>query len=164
MKKQDVRGVAEFFNESLIRGASAYTNRNVQTSARNIKEQERNFSAAKKYGFRFVAIDHGAKKVVGSCSFHFGLHGRTVHSGVAGWSVHPDYRRMGIATRLLRATIQEAKALGYERIEAEAAVGNSASVRLAEKCGFKIEGRKRKAMVLDNGKYEDVYVLGRLLR
>jgi len=38
-----------------------------------------------------------------------------------------------------------------------------ASLRVAEKLGFKIEGKKEKGLLLDNGKYEDVYILGKLL-
>jgi len=53
---------------------------------------------------------------------------------------------------------------GFKRAEAEIAVPNKASVKIAQKTGFKIEGRKEKSFLLDNGKYVDGYIVGKVLR
>ena len=42
--------------------------------------------------------------------------------------------------------------------------GNTASMKLAERCGFKLEGIKRNGLVLDDGTYMDVYVYGMLIQ
>jgi RimJ/RimL family protein N-acetyltransferase len=34
---------------------------------------------------------------------------------------------------------------------------------MALKCGFKIEGIKKKAMLMDDGKYIDTYIVGKIL-
>jgi len=77
--------------------------------------------------------------------------------------VHPDYQGRGIATKLLKALLVEAKKKGLKRAEAECAVANVASWKLAKKCGFKIEGKKIKALITDDGKSIDTYIVGRLL-
>ena len=70
----------------------------------------------------------------------------------------------GIGTKLLKKTISKASKTGFERVEAEVAKGNKASIKLAERCGFKLEGIKRKGLILDDGTYMDVYVYGMLIQ
>ena len=60
--------------------------------------------------------------------------------------------------------MKEAKRKGFRRIEAEAAVENAGSVKLAKKCGLKIEGRKKAGLLLDDGRYVDTYIFGKILR
>ena len=76
---------------------------------------------------------------------------------------YPDYARRGIATKLLRATIREAKRKGYKRLEAEAAVENVPSVKSAKKFGFKVEGRRKAGLISDNGRYVDTYIFSKAL-
>jgi RimJ/RimL family protein N-acetyltransferase len=71
---------------------------------------------------------------------------------------------MGIATKLVEATLKEAQRRGFTRAEAEAAVKNTASVKLAVRCGFKIEGKRKNGLLLDDGKYADTYLFGKILR
>ena len=77
--------------------------------------------------------------------------------------VHPDYTGKGIATALLKGVIQEARKRGIKRIEAEAALENKASVNLAKRCGFKIEGKRKKGLLTDNWRYIDTYLFGKIL-
>jgi RimJ/RimL family protein N-acetyltransferase len=51
--------------------------------------------------------------------------------------------------------------LGLYRVEYQWGDGNAASARVAEKCGFPCEGRKRSAWVAD-GRRVDVLVAARL--
>jgi len=68
-----------------------------------------------------------------------------------------------IATKLVNRMIIEAKKNGIRKLEAESAVDNIASVRLAKKLGFVIEGTKKSALKVGN-KYVDSYILGKILK
>jgi len=74
-----------------------------------------------------------------------------------GYQIYRDEDRgKGYSTEALRiftAYIFEAKQVN--RLEIEVSVGNIASRKVAEKCGFKYEGLKRQA-VYNKGKYNDI--------
>ncbi|MDI6737631.1 MAG: GNAT family protein [Nanoarchaeota archaeon] len=134
-----------------------------------IKYTKKKFGQLKKAIFSkqdivfFVAEDTEKKKIAGVSNYSFRKGSRLRHSIDMGWSIHPYYIQKGIGTRLLNAILEHAKKNGYKRAEAEAAVENKASVKLALRCGFKIEGRKKKALLLDDGRMIDTYVFGKLL-
>ncbi|MCT7354704.1 GNAT family N-acetyltransferase [Streptomyces sp. 15-116A] len=69
--------------------------------------------------------------------------------GVArvGYWVFPEARGQGVATRALLLTAHWALAeLGLHRLELDHAVGHDASCRIAERCGFRLEGTMRGAI------------------
>ncbi len=70
------------------------------------------------------------------------------------------HRRRGL---LVKKDDVIAERLELKRLEAEMVAKNTASVRLAEKFGFKREGTKRKAFLSDDGKYLNTYIYGELL-
>jgi len=55
---------------------------------------------------------------------------------IATLAVHPDLRRRGIATRLLRAALSEARRRGASRATLEVREGNHAARAMYEKYGF----------------------------
>ncbi len=56
----------------------------------------------------------------------------------AGWSFTPEWHGRGIATEALRATLAWAEtALGHDHFVCVISPDNVASIRVAEKCGFK---------------------------
>jgi ribosomal protein S18 acetylase RimI-like enzyme len=77
----------------------------------------------------------GDKKIIG-----------TVVGGYDGWrgwiyrlGVHPDFRRKGIASKLLAEVIRRLYAKGARRIRANIVKGNEPSVRTFHKAGFSTE-------------------------
>jgi len=116
---------------------------------------------AMKNGSTLIALD--GKKVAGLCIYITHKFSKTQHRAECGWFVRKSYMNKGIATMLVEALIKDAKKRKLKRLDAESSVNNMASLRVAEKLGFKIEGKKEKGLLLDNGKYEDVYILGKLL-
>lgn len=57
-------------------------------------------------------------------------------------AVMPDYRRQGIATRLLNVVDGFSSTQGCERSELEVNVCNSPAVELYKKCGYEIAGTR----------------------
>lgn len=112
-------------------------------------------------GSTIIALDKNL--IVGLALFTVNKFSKTQHRAECGWFVRKSYMKQGIATKLVKELIKEAKKKGLRRLEAESAVSNEASLRLAEKLGFEKEGIKQKALMLDNGKLEDTYILGRIL-
>ncbi|MEM4330894.1 MAG: GNAT family N-acetyltransferase [Candidatus Pacearchaeota archaeon] len=160
-KFSDAKKVAEMIKEDLERKNFLYTLNNKPWSEEKIKgidEQYKN-----KEGIFVLAFDKKTKKVVGSVSFTYKEEGRIRHIGGCAWFVHPDYQGRGIGTTPLKEIIKKAKKIGLKRLEAEAVGTNKPSWELALKCGFKIEGKKKKAFLTDDGKYINLYVLGRVL-
>lgn len=102
-------------------------------------------------------------KVIGLSLYSINNFSKMQHRAECGWFVLERYSNNGVATRLVNMLIKYAKKSNLKRLDAEIAVNNKASLRVAEKNGFKIEGRKANALLLEDGTFEDVYVIGRLL-
>ncbi|UQU63909.1 GNAT family N-acetyltransferase [Couchioplanes caeruleus] len=84
-------------------------------------------------------------------------------AGEVGFFVAPAARGRGYATTALTAACRWGfEALGLERIQWRAEVGNDASRRVAQKAGFTMEGLLRRALVT-GGTRRDCWI-GSLLR
>jgi len=160
-RKIDAKGFVDSWNQSFRRGHLKYTATQLR-SEKEIEKFRKRYSESKKNEFVFVAVAD-KNSIVGTCGFSARERGRTRHRGEIGWMVHHDYVGRGIATRLLGAVLKEAKRRGFKRVEAEIAVANLASVRLAKRFGFHLEGRRKAGIVLDTGRYLDTYIFGRVL-
>ena len=57
-----------------------------------------------------------------------------------GYAVAPVWRGQGVATRAVTALLGELAAQGVWRVQAETAVGNPASGRVLDRCGFRRVG------------------------
>lgn len=80
------------------------------------------------------------------------------HVGVLGMGIIKAYRGQGLGSSLLTAVIKGAWNYGFKRLELEVYHDNEAAVRLYEKHGFELEGRKRYARYLD-GAYQDILIM-----
>lgn len=76
-----------------------------------------------------------------------------------GYWVAPWARGRGLATAALTGVRQEAEQQGFVRIDWHAIAGNLASVRVAQRAGFTIEGTRRCAMI-HRGRLVDAVVGG----
>ena len=63
-----------------------------------------------------------------------------------GYWLFVEARGRGIATRIVRALVEDAHARGIARVEAHVRIDNKASERVLERAGFKREGVKRKLL------------------
>lgn len=72
--------------------------------------------------------------------------------------IHPDYQHQGLGQFLMQALLTAAKDRGLERATLEVRDSNTAALKLYEKFGFKVAGR-RKRYYQDTG--EDALILWR---
>ena len=132
-------------------------------TSNDVKMFNKLYSKPRKNEFGFVAIDNKKNTIIGACTFGSSSTGRASHVGEVGCGVHLDYFRIGVATKLLKAILKEAKERGFIKVDAEVARNNIASIKLVKRCGFVLEGTKRRGLLLDSGKYEDMCMFGKIL-
>ncbi len=161
-KAGDEDDVAKMFKLGLKRGLFKYTGTSKYTKEKYLKLKKTLKNPPPNH-VMIVAYDKAEQRVVGMADFKHSTKGRLKHRADMGWSVHPNYHKQGIGTALLKELVKAAKKKGLKRLEAEIAVKNIGSLKIAEKNGFKIEGRKKRGLVLDNGRYCDTVIVGRLL-
>lgn len=161
-KLSDAKSIDQFRKEALASKKWIYTTTN-KYNKKKFEKLKKNLGSKKPEMKMFIAIDTTENKVVGTTSYHFSRTGRMQHVARFGWGIHPEYEGRGICTKLLKFALEKAKNKSFKRAEAEIAVSNKGSIKVASKCGFKIEGRKEKALRTDEGKYVDLYVVGKIL-
>ncbi len=162
-EKGDGRGVIRCFNSGMIRGINKYTGSNTLSKPADAKALDKQYIESRRSNFGFVGLNPQDNKIIGACFFSARPEGRTKHRGEVSCGVDPNYLMQGVGTKLLKKTIDKATKSGFTRVEVEVAEGNIASIKLAERCGFKKEGVKRRGLILDDGTYMDVYVYGKLI-
>ncbi|WP_420642629.1 GNAT family N-acetyltransferase [Candidatus Leptofilum sp.] len=93
---------------------------------------------------RFVAQSEGGE-IVGWAALS-PVSSRCVYAGVAEVSVYvaPTVWGQGVGKRLLQALVDSSEAAGIWMLQASIFPENEASVKLHEKCGFRIVGRREK--------------------
>jgi ribosomal protein S18 acetylase RimI-like enzyme len=75
---------------------------------------------------------------------------------IKGLSVSPAHRRRGVATALLHAAVEQARAAGAERLTLRVLGHNTAARELYAAFGFEIEGVLRDFFRLDGRSVDDV--------
>lgn len=91
---------------------------------------------------------------------------RAFQNAYAGWAVSAEHTGRGIATEGVTALLDLAFApgpigLGLHRVQANIIPSNRASVRVAEKAGFRLEGRAEKYLKID-GMWQDHLMYAKL--
>jgi RimJ/RimL family protein N-acetyltransferase len=107
------------------------------------------------------AVRDADDALVGSVS----LHHLDLDQGDAevGYWVTPAARGHGVATRAVAAAVGYAfDRAGLRRVYLYHAVANAASCRIAERCGFRLEGTLRESHRYGDGRYYDEHLHGRL--
>jgi ribosomal protein S18 acetylase RimI-like enzyme len=74
----------------------------------------------------------------------------------------PDYRGLGLGSRLMEITVEAARALGLEKVELVVYASNRSAINLYRKFGFEVEGRQRRKRKID-GVYDDQILMGLFL-
>ena len=109
---------------------------------------------------QLVADDAG--RIVGWCDIRRETIPVYAHVGHLGMGLLPEYRGRGVGERLIRASIDAARAAGLERNELTVTARNVRAAALYRKVGFAHEGTRVRGKKLD-GEYDDVHMMGMLL-
>jgi ribosomal protein S18 acetylase RimI-like enzyme len=115
--------------------------------------------AMKQGEIRLVATNNS--QIVGWCDIETNTREGFRHVGKLGMGILEDYRGQGLGRALLEAALVAARDRKRECVELEVYASNLVAIRLYEKHGFQLEGRKQKARKLD-GAYDDILVMALL--
>jgi RimJ/RimL family protein N-acetyltransferase len=127
------------------------------------KEYFYNILSNKKENLMIGAIFN--QNIIASSGFSINLKlKKTRHIGNWGISIHPDFQNQGLATKLLKIIEIIAKEKGLKRLEADYFEGNKIAEHLyIKKLGYKIEGRRKYAAYLKNGRYTDKIMIVKII-
>ncbi|MBM7633134.1 GNAT family N-acetyltransferase [Geomicrobium sediminis] len=109
-----------------------------------------------------IVLAEDADELVGYVIAIGGEVQRTKHSVRLVIGVLDSYRGQGIGHRLFNFIDSWAKLQGIARLELSVVTTNEAALRLYRKCGFTIEGEKRKSLCIDDVFYNE-YIMSKLL-
>ncbi len=119
-------------------------------------------AAADSFSLRLGAFHEGA--LIGQLGFHAVRenHPWLRHVARFGMAIDQNFWNQGLGTELLRIMEAHAQANGFTRVEAEVRTKNKAGLALYQKCGYRIEGTRHKAALI-NDIYEDEHFIAKLL-
>ena len=101
-----------------------------------------------------VSVDEG--HVVGWCDITPMQRPTMRHCGVLGIALVSAWRGRGLGERLIRQTLDAARAFGFSRVELTVRHDNTRAQALYRNVGFEVEGRKRRAILVDGVFYDSV--------
>ena len=108
---------------------------------------------------QLVALEGG--HIVGWCDVTAMQRPIMRHCGVLGMALLPAWRGLGLGERLMRVALDAARAFGFSRVELTVRNDNTRAQALYRKVGFEVEGRKRRAVLID-GVFHDLLVMALL--
>lgn len=131
---------------------------------KSIKEEEKFLKAnAQK---KMMNLEHNFTitydgKIIGACGIK--MISSRAFTGEIGYFIDEEYWGRGLTMRAVKLLEKfGAKELGLKRFEIAPMKKNKASIRVAEKCGYKREGTLKKALMSRLGKREDAYMLAKV--
>lgn len=124
-------------------------------------EQEQQFldkMESDPYSAMIVAIVDG--QVVGTAGISpVNTMERFRHRAELGISVKSAYSGLGIGTGLLTACMEAATQMGFQYLELEVMTENDAAIRLYDKFGFEIYGKREDSFRFRDGSCRDAYLM-----
>ena len=94
-------------------------------------------AGASRCAFRWIVEDD---RVLGGIALRYGGDQYLPPTGHIGYGIRPSARRRGLASWALGQMLDEARAVGLDRVLIVCAVDNVASVKTIERCGGVFEG------------------------
>jgi phosphinothricin acetyltransferase len=137
---EDIKAINNIYNTAV-----KSLNVTMDIKSKPLEEQKKCFKEHKENNLS-VIVAKTKDKIVGWASLSKWSHKEgykyTVENSIY---IDNNYRKKGIGTKLLKQLIIEAKEKGYNNLIAQIAEGNSSSVKLHKKHGFKKVGVLKKA-------------------
>lgn len=117
-------------------------------------QKKKTITNSQQGGVTFVAED--SKRIVGFLVFTRNSMKRLNHTGSFGMGILGGYRNQGVGTKLLLQLIDWAKIQeGIEKICLGVLSTNERAIKVYEKLGFKEEGREKRQIKFEDGRYAD---------
>ena len=88
-----------------------------------------------------VYVAHAGTRLAGSYYLAPNFPGEAAHIANAGYMVHPDFRRRGVARQLVEHSIAAAPALGFDALMLNLVFESNPARRLYDDLGFEVVGR-----------------------
>lgn len=123
------------------------------------------FALAKAFLHRkrvYTLVAKDGKELVGYVTIVIGKFKKVRETVYLVIGVRASHRGRGIGTKLLERAEQFARDRNMHRIELEVSDKNEGAIRLYEKLGYVVEGRRREATKTKDG-YTDIIWMGKLL-
>ncbi len=157
-EKRDIPEIQDILNEAIL-NTNAYLS-SVQKSLEDMKAWFEEHNTANSY-FSLSAEMQG--NVVGwaSISAFRSIDGFAPTAELSVY-IQKDYRRLGIAKKLMESVISEAKKRNFQNLISFITIDNEISIQLHQKMDFKIQG-ELKQIAWKNGKFHDVVILVKTL-
>ncbi|HDX9590997.1 TPA: GNAT family N-acetyltransferase [Bacillus pseudomycoides] len=126
-------------------------------------QREKTITNSQQGDVTFVAEDGG--RIVGFLVFTRNSMKRLNHTGLFGMGILEDYRNQGVGTKLLSQLIGWAKTQeGIEKICLGVFSTNERAIKVYEKFGFKEEGREKRQIKFEDGRYADNVLMALYLK
>ncbi|MFB5761499.1 GNAT family N-acetyltransferase [Paenibacillus medicaginis] len=114
---------------------------------------------------KLALIAEAQEEVIGFLDFHNGHKIRNKHQGTLAMNIAQKYRNQWIGKALLSSLLDWAERSPLiERVALEVVTENYPAIRLYRSLGFVEEGRKSKALKVNQDTYYDVMLMVRLLK
>ena len=127
----------------------------IDTDSRKLESTLRD-AAERPYELILLAMTDDGSKVIGELDFRSFNRRVLAHHGQFGISVDQAWRGKGIGTALIRVMLDWARTHPtLEKVTLGAFATNHRAIRLYERMGFKLEGRREKFFKVGPGKYVD---------
>lgn len=148
--QDDFPSVAEIYRQGMATGIATFETVVPTWEIWNKKYSER---------CRIVAEE---RSIIAGFAVIIPVSSRECYAGVFEESlyVHDQWRGRGIGTQLLSTLIGRTERSGIWTLQATIFVENGPSLRLHERCGFRVVGRREK-IARRNGEWKDTYLMER---
>ncbi|MFM9282266.1 GNAT family N-acetyltransferase [Paenibacillus jiagnxiensis] len=114
---------------------------------------------------KLALIAEAQEEMIGFLDFHNGHKIRNKHQGTLAMNVAQKYRNQGIGKALLSSLLDWAERSPLiEKVALEVVTENYPAIQLYRSLGFMEEGRKIKAIKVNQDTYYDVMLMARLLK
>jgi RimJ/RimL family protein N-acetyltransferase len=111
--------------------------------------------------YSLVAMDPDTGQVAGNTSYTIGARKKLAHSAELGMGVLPAWQRVGLGAMMLNRSIEDMRANpNIHRLSLTVLDGNDHALKMYQKAGFELEGRRVRSVRQPDGTYADEIVMG----
>jgi RimJ/RimL family protein N-acetyltransferase len=130
---------------------------------KTVEEEEMFIKKMRRTGHSFLAVAVHNGQIVAIAGLHGHPGYRMRHTCEMGISVASQVRGLGIGKAMTHYVIERARHIGITKIKLQVYTTNEPAFKLYETTGFEVVGRLKNEVRLNNGDFDDIYMMERLL-